>query len=603
MSFSMGAMAQTETTANDVVPDYDAGFRYGTNLGYLGNGWTDQMLSNYASGNEEEGIDGVGLNSLRLSLPEYFLEKWGYGIRTNAFDHYVSNGMSDLTVFAGDPSDDHLLDEEFCSGKQSLVFDNLYEPIWDNGENDTPVNDDNYMALYMYNMAINYTDNVRFWEIWNEPDYNNTDIGWKGTEYDDNWWIRDPDPCELVNLLAPVEYYIRMLRIAYEVIKYVDSDDYVCIGGIGYESFLDAVLRNTDNPNDGSTTTKYPLKGGAYFDCLSYHIYPMYGMSEYVDGDWVYHRNSDEAITEMVEAGTSKIDLMATYGYDGETYPEKRVIITETNIPAVAFDEYIGSDEAQRNYLTKAAVIGPKYGIDQIHTFLLYEGQLRSEVSGPYGAMGFYKIGEKNDSTYISDINSAGIGVQNVMNLLDGYSYSATATKSLDLPDEVEGAAYAQGSDLKFVLWAKTTKDKDESAEATYTFPEGWEIKSMKVYDWDYTNGGSMHALSGDEVVLSGAPVTIEVSTDRILGLEEEEVNPDIYLSVESNTWMLNSTDEVISLRLYDMNGREYPIVSENLNKQSVMNKYALQFNNVSGLYILDVETYSDHWSQKIFIK
>ena len=33
------------------------------------------------------------------------------------------------------------------------------------------------------------------------------------------WFYRNPDPAELVNLLSPIQYYIRILRISWEIIK------------------------------------------------------------------------------------------------------------------------------------------------------------------------------------------------------------------------------------------------------------------------------------------------------------------------------------------------------------------------------------------------
>src|SRR5690606_26235557 len=220
-----------------------------------------------AAGSKELGVAGAGCTNLRLPLPNHFLEEWGYSNRVKVFEAYVQKlGMSEQTVYLEGPSQKNLDITKYCSEKgSSKMFKDLYQPIWDNGENGTPVNDSNPMALYVYKTAMEYGSSGRFWEIWNEPDYTTSDKGWQPPTSPDNWWIRDPAPCELYNLLAPVQHYIRALRIAYEVIKYVDPNDFICIGGIGYESFLDAVLRNTDNPDGGKVSNSYPLKGGAYF--------------------------------------------------------------------------------------------------------------------------------------------------------------------------------------------------------------------------------------------------------------------------------------------------------------------------------------------------
>lgn len=70
-------------------------------------------------------------------------------------------------------------------------------------------------------------------------------------------------------------FYIRTLRISYEVIKSVDPDALVAVGGLGWPSFLDVICRYTDEPFEGGEEPdRYPLKGGAYFDCMSFDSYP-----------------------------------------------------------------------------------------------------------------------------------------------------------------------------------------------------------------------------------------------------------------------------------------------------------------------------------------
>ena len=136
------------------------------------------------SGKNADGIDGAGVNALRTGLWEYFLEAWGYDIRTDAFDYYGELGMKNNVAIVGYPADDHRDKTEHCATNDSKVFDNLWEPIWDNGENGTPVNDDNYLALYLHKLMPLYGDNIKFYEIWNEPDFDYLliwTIGWQTT--------------------------------------------------------------------------------------------------------------------------------------------------------------------------------------------------------------------------------------------------------------------------------------------------------------------------------------------------------------------------------------------------------------------------------------
>src|SRR5690554_3296442 len=90
--------SQIDFSANDNVPSYTSGFRFGTNLGGHKGEWVDLKLASLAAGDEGKGVSGAGCNSLRLALPNHFLERWGYKIRVNTFNDYVSQlGMSELT--------------------------------------------------------------------------------------------------------------------------------------------------------------------------------------------------------------------------------------------------------------------------------------------------------------------------------------------------------------------------------------------------------------------------------------------------------------------------------------------------------------------------
>ncbi|MEZ4984116.1 MAG: hypothetical protein R2795_03610 [Saprospiraceae bacterium] len=107
--------AQPAYSAHDTILTYQTIDKaIGINLGWHGNQWTDAQLADLAAGNAEEGVSGLGLNTLRLTLPAYFLENWGYGIELPDFNHYQSLGLKDLTVFLQGPSEAHRLSEMFC---------------------------------------------------------------------------------------------------------------------------------------------------------------------------------------------------------------------------------------------------------------------------------------------------------------------------------------------------------------------------------------------------------------------------------------------------------------------------------------------------------
>lgn len=539
-------IAQVNYTANSQANKYNDFFLYGSNMGYRGSAWSDEKLADILAGNTQLGIPGVGVNSVRPALYEYFVENWGYDIRVSTFQYYANLGLRDNTVFIGYPSDEHMENKNYCSNAKSKVFANLYEPIWDNGENGTPVNDKNYYALYVYKIAQKYGANVKFWEVWNEPDYTDSKKGDKDPGDTGNWWDNDPEPCDLVNLKAPVQSYVRMLRITYEVVKSVQPDAFVCIGGIGYASFMDAVLRNTDNPDGGKVTTTYPQKGGAWFDCVSFHIYPMYYLDKWNNsiGKMEYFRTSDAAAQTIADRKDKLQELIYKYGY-GNQYPDKEFIITECNIPRKSFENMIGSDEAQKNFLIKAAIACQKSDIKALHVYGSYEGTTESAATSPYHLMGLYKY--LPEKPYNAIENNSGIAWRTTKRLLGERKYDDSETLQLGLPSEVDGGAFYSDSDKDYiyVLWAKSPGDNEQSS-FTYSFPSTWNINEMIYYDWNEKTSTQ----KGNTIKLTQSPLFIKAKKSN------------------STSLTTNTIDQSIKIYPNPSSGRQFTVSIENNGTQ-----------------------------------
>lgn len=555
--------AQVNYTANDTVPPYHGKFHFGANLGayYF---WTDQQLADIAAGNPALGVKGVGVNCLRLSLPESFLDFWGYDIRLDAFHHYDTLGITDNVVFVGYPAAHHKDPTYYCPNGPSELFANMYLPIWDNGENGTPVNDLNYYALYMYQLVSRYHPYVRHWEIWNEPDFDFVGDSSKQPGEAGNWWEHDPDPCHFA-LHAPAQHYVRLLRISYEVIKSVAPEDYVAIGGIGYPSFLDVVLRNTDNPNGGQVDTLlYPKTGGAYFDVLSYHSYPHIDNSLRIWSDEImgfqYFRHSDRCVDGMLDRKARMQDILAKYNYDGITYPAKRWIITESNIPRVEVDEYLGSPEAQRNYLVKAVVAAQMNGIDQLHVYQLGDIEPEKTALSEFHLMGLYS---ELDSVpkYLQKPTTAGIAFGTASQMLLGKTFDANQTAKMQLPDNVRGGAFREGTsgNFTYVLWAKTETDRSEDASAIYSFPSSFNIQRLNMRTWDFSEVGITTLVDASQVELSGEPIFLRDSKSEQVSPNTKSIslhcNPNPFQDALDIT--LSLPDAITaSMSLYDVQGR-----------------------------------------------
>ncbi len=505
--FTFSLNAQINYSANDHEAVYDFPFGYGSNLGVY-SGWTDQDLAALIAGDPAKGIIGASGNTMRPTLPENFLEAWGYDIRKDAFQYYKDIGMKGIVAFVGFPSEEHRDTIEFCDGEQSYMFKNMYTPIWDGGKNGTPVNDTNYYALYLYKTIQVYGDYVDIWEISNEPDLSGSPSSYQGPQVPSSWWNVDPDPCDIA-IKAPIQYYNRMLRISYEVIKSMQPDDLIAVGGLGYASFLDGILRNTDNLDEGKITAEYPLKGGAYFDVLSFHTYP------HIDGStrawntpeqkWDYYRHSDRTVENgYLRTYRNFKEVADFHGYTGEKYPKKHYIVTETNIPNREYGEYIGSVEAQRNFTMKAILKSMVHDIHQIHFFTIAEEG--AFFTQEFSYMGLYsKLGASYEEP--ASLTEQGIAFKTLAMVTKEYQYDETATTALNLPAYIDGLALKNNADEPiYVLWAKTYLDRSEKTSATYQIENIAEGNIMAIYDWDYSVTHKIDSIPGNQLSLNGTP-------------------------------------------------------------------------------------------------
>ena len=491
---------QDSKTANDFVLPNKSPFRYGANMGY------------YPSFNDEKVADlgaKVDVNSLRLGFFESFAEYWGYDIRESAFRHYDSLGMTENVCFLGYPSPNHRDNTIYCGKDSSALFANMYEPIWDKGENGTPVNDKNYYALYVYKTVKKYEKTVKFWEIWNEPDYATTFKSEMAAGLPGAWWNTNPDPCEYA-LHAPIQHYIRLLRISYEVIKSLDSKAFVCVGGLGFPSFLDALLRQTDNPSDGSKTPQYPMNGGAYFDVLSYHSYPhidnsVRAWSDKISG-FEYFRHSDRAVEGVFNHKKGFETVLEKYGYEGQKYPKKHFIITECNLPAKAIGEFMGSYEAQRNFTIKALVKAQVNNLLQYHVYQLGEISEEKECKNEFDLMGLYHKLEKDK---LPQVTESGVAFYTTSQILYGLIYNFEETKKLNLPTNVDGAAFKnpKTNEIIYCLWAKTSIDQLEQANAVFDFPKPLSIKQVRVRNWNFSTTNKSVLILSKNIKLTGTPI------------------------------------------------------------------------------------------------
>ncbi len=502
--------SQPNYTALDSVRPFSGQFRVGINMGYNPN-WTNEQQANIAAGNPELGQPGIGATTTRPGMYEEIYASFGYNLTLYDFQVFQNRGMTDLTGIIGGPPQWNLDFTNYCAGQPSAIFKDIYLPIWDAG-NGTPYNEANPFAAYVYKLVDTYKNYVTFWEIWNEPgfDYSGGN-GRKLPGQPGNWWDNDPPPCEYA-LRAPIERYVRMLRISYEIIKTLDPDGYVTLGDPGFPSFLDAVLRNTDNPTGGSVTANFPKFGGAYFDAVSFHAYPHFDFTCYDPANGIFERHSDGASDGLIISKNRFQNVLENRGFDGTTYPEKVWMCTEFNAPrrAITSNNWLNGAELQRNYLLKVLMEAKKSGIAQMHVYSLFDVRPDFEAVDEFDLMGMYS-NNTGVTAYNQTVNPQGKAQKTFTDLLGNTTFDAAKTAAMNLPTGVRGVAFKKpNGQFIYSLWAETQTDQTETASKNYTFPAALQMTDFQRFDWDFGYSGTSAHLTNPTISLTAAPQFFE---------------------------------------------------------------------------------------------
>jgi len=572
-------------TANTFIPSATTShYAYGINAQFYGDGSDPAFTAhglfypNYQDSIQAHIARDLGAKSERLGdfEDQYYLfslpngqPNWAIH-KANYLFYGNQGGMSDIACFMNTVSDGNLdkrvYNNPVATGNthspyHSLVFRNLYDStnngnIWNaDGSPDTV----SPMVRYVKNFVLTYGQQatpkggVRYFSVWNEPDI----FDYSGTGIIDTLGV--PAPQDMHNLYCPAYFYIRMLRITYEVAHHYYPNCIVLTGGIGYPGFLHFLLTNTDNPGSdftgdptkgsGTKSSLYPNFGGAYFDAIDFHNYPGYSWSTYNNTTNRTDRlaNSDNACNIFLASLNGFKAYLAQYGYDGTKYPAKFFICTETDLPSyTSFNTWatFGSYEIERNYDTKIAVIAQRNGIRQVYYYAQTDNVVlpnnANNPGDPNGSMGKYFFLSNHTSYSQFQKKPSGVAMTTHANLFYGYDYDATKSAALNLPSTCDGGAFTNSTTgvTRYVLWAKCTGDADESLVAgnqtlknsqnttftnvgrsiTYTIPSG--ISFSKIWNWDASyvpNNGFIYwssypyqSFQGQKLILTGTPIFVQ---------------------------------------------------------------------------------------------
>lgn len=458
------ANPDTSPTANQSVPTYTNKFLYGSNLGYYASasgttGFSNTQLAQIGA--------TLGLKSMRVTLNDNYLTP--NGINSLLVDHigYQTAGYQDTSAIVGNANSTNC--EVDANGNRitypgctqpSNMFNGLYLPIWNNQATKT-INPSNLAANFFFNVITTYGPYIKFWEVENEPDFTfSTYQAYAGPTITGNWYTAPPPASQLPNLNCPPNYYVRELRVFYEILKALYPNSFVCTGGLGYVSFLDFILRSSDHPTDGTQrTAAYPYSGGAWFDCCSVHSYPFYtGGRYYTTAGFEYFNDSDAFANQLVLDIQAYQNTLIQYGYDGINYPRKKFILTEHNIPSqpISANGNVGGIEIEADYIVKANILLQKAGLAQAYVYNLgnvndYPAQTSAN---PFDYMGFFE-NLKKSSYGNQTITGQGFAHYTTTMVLDGYKYDAVKTTAMNMPATINGGAFTNtAGNTRYCLWA-----------------------------------------------------------------------------------------------------------------------------------------------------
>ncbi len=401
--------------------------------------------------------------------------------------HYASVGMKDQVAFLTSPIRAHSTAPSSVADWELAHYlpKNLYEPILLAGGQ---VNPANHWAKYVFDTVSQYKTWIKVWEIWNEPDWVSS---WQVTQ---TWSASPPLAKDLPRFNGSIYEYVRLLRVSSVAAKLADPEAKIATGGLGYPSFLGAILRYTDNPADGSATSDFPGKGGDYFDVLSFHHYPIYTPGNSDAGVVGYLDHKAKMSAELSKAGKQVV------GYE----------TTESGAPHVGISNTPSGAEYARNYLMKVMTSAHAAGVHGIDWFVLSDGAKPGASTDPYDFMGLYLDIASLTSPTQAQKTDTGVAYATLKALIGGATFDAGATTALALPSGVGGAAFkTSAGKAAFVLWAKAS-GTDENATASYGLTTS---QPLTVHAWDFSKTGKSNELAptGGKVAvdLQGSPTVL----------------------------------------------------------------------------------------------
>jgi hypothetical protein len=257
--------------------------------------------------------------------------------------------------------------------------------------------------------------NVKYWEIYNEPDNGDP------TYAADGWGYFGDNP----------QGYVDVLAALYGPIKAVDPDAKVVLGGLAHDWFVEEggpfVRDFVDNV--------LLLGGGAYFDVMNFHYYVP------------FHIRWDQYGQGIIGKATSLRERMASQGV-----VDKPFICTESGMWSSEYSDPPGSDEIQSRYVAKLFARSAAADLDATIWYTLVD----------HPDLGHIKRGLIN-SDYT--LKPAYIAYQTMAQQLGPAEYVRTLSHAETGSDWIEAYAYItkDGTTNLYVAWTRDELERNMS--------------------------------------------------------------------------------------------------------------------------------------------
>ena len=163
--------------------------------------------------------------------------------------------------------------------------------------------------------------------------------------------------------------------------------------------------------------------------------------------------------------------------------------------------------------MIKAYVNCVKNDILQFHIFKIAEETDFKTATYEFDVMGLYKTWDYNNKLR-PEPNDEGISFKTASKILFGLKYDSVKTKALNLAIVgADGGAFKDENGVyTYVLWAKTTVDKSEISNATYSFPTSFNAQNFVKRNWDYSISFNQNTITGQNLALTATPIFLTES-------------------------------------------------------------------------------------------